>query len=90
MGIGKKIRDAIKKGKMKRGKRECLRRKEKHGESVLTGGCSIERQIFFGIRPESDRPKKVTIKQARENYRKRMTAMRLQETSKNKKTRRKL
>jgi len=52
-GIGKEI----KAGRDRRGKRDCLKRKEKYGEKYLSGGCTIETQIKYGIRPESDRPR---------------------------------
>ena len=67
MGLGKKIRDAYKKHDFNRGKRKCLRKKAKHGDSSI-GGCSIEAQIHYGIRPESDRPK--TKEQKLESFKK--------------------
>ena len=87
MGIGKwfkkkgeVIGKAIKKGQMKRGKKDCLKKKNKYGENPYDGGCSIERQIHYGIRPESDRPK--TTAQKIENFKNALTPIRVQEKSK--------
>ena len=64
MGVGKWFKKAAKSidkemhaGAFRRGKRDCLRRKKRNGEQYLSGGCTIETQIHYGIRPESDRPK---------------------------------
>ena len=67
MGLGKKIAEAYKKHDFNRGKRKCIRKRAKHGDSSL-GGCSISAQIHYGLRPESDRPK--TKEQKLESFKK--------------------